>query len=127
MRAEAWLFVAGLSGALAIVAGAFGAHGLRGRIDAGLLAAFETGAHYHLVHSVALFALALALKAHPAWNLGPAAWAWLVGIALFSGSLYVMALTGIRPFGAITPFGGLAFIAGWAWAGWVGLRATLAT
>jgi uncharacterized membrane protein YgdD (TMEM256/DUF423 family) len=103
-----------ISGGLAVVAGAFGAHALRARLEPGLLLVFETGARYQMYHALALFAAAwLAERGAPA----QAAWAgrlFIVGTVLFSGSLYLLALTGVRTFGAITPLGGVAFIAGWA-------------
>jgi uncharacterized membrane protein YgdD (TMEM256/DUF423 family) len=104
-----------LSGGLGVALGAFGAHVLKARIDAGLLANFETGVRYHLVHALALLAVAWAAarwpaSALPAW----AGWAFVVGTLLFSGSLYAMALTGARWLGAVTPLGGVAFVAGWA-------------
>jgi uncharacterized membrane protein YgdD (TMEM256/DUF423 family) len=103
-----------VSGGLAVIAGAFGAHALRARLEPGLLLVFETGARYQMYHALALFAAAwLADRGAPV----QAAWAgrlFIAGTILFSGSLYLLALTGVRAFGAITPFGGVAFIAGWA-------------
>lgn len=102
-----------ISGGIAVAAGAFGAHALRGQISPDLLAAWETGARYQMYHALALFAAAwLAGGGAPV----PAAWAgrlFIAGTVLFSGSLYLLALTGILALGAITPLGGLAFIAGW--------------
>lgn len=93
---------------LGIALGAFGAHGLEDRLaDTGRADNWETATLYHLVHGVALFALALSGRA-------PLGYAWfLAGILLFSGSLYVLALTGLTWLGAITPFGGLSFLVGW--------------
>ena len=103
-----------ISGGVGVAAGAFGAHALRARLEPGLLAVFETGARYQMYHALALLAAAwLAGAGAPA----QAAWAgrlFIVGTVLFSGSLYVLALTGISAFGVITPLGGVAFIAGWA-------------
>ena len=96
---------------LAVALGASGAHALKSTLEGyGMLDVWNKAVLYHFVHAVALFALAL----YGAANRG--AW-WLIfaGILLFSGSLYVMALTNIRSLGAITPFGGLCFLAGWAW------------
>jgi len=109
-----FLRVAGLLGAAGVGLGAFGAHGLRGRVDEGHLAVFETAVRYHLVHTVALAALALAAPGlwHGRWA-PAAAWAWTAGIVVFSGSLYLLVLTGQRWLGAITPVGGVALIAGW--------------
>ena len=96
-------------GALGVLLGAFGAHGLESRVaDPAQLAWWETAARYHLVHAVAL----LGVAAHPA-KPRAAGWLFVAGIAIFSGSLYTMGLTGIRWLGAITPIGGLCFIAGW--------------
>lgn len=109
-----WLFLAGVSGALAVLAGAFGAHGLQNRLEPKLLASFTTAAHYHLIHAVAMAVAALAardVRAAPRAQM--AALLFLAGTILFSGSLYALALSGLRPFAYITPFGGLAFIAGW--------------
>lgn len=107
-----WLFLAGINGAAAVLLGAFGAHAMAGRFAANVIAAFNTGAHYHLIHAVALGVAAVALRAGAtgtAW----AAWLFQVGILLFSGSLYLWALTGIHLLVFITPLGGLTLVAGW--------------
>jgi len=97
---------------LAIALGAFGAHGLADRLEqTGRAANWDTAVLYHLAHGVALFALALATGGRPA----PAFWLWVAGIVIFSGSLYLLAVTGKTWLGAITPIGGLSFLAGWAW------------
>jgi uncharacterized membrane protein YgdD (TMEM256/DUF423 family) len=109
-----WLLIAAINGALVVVAGAFAAHGLQGRLDAHALQVFETGARYQMYHALAIGLAALASRAAAAST--PANWAagfFLAGIVLFSGSLYLLALTGIRELGIVTPFGGLSFIAGW--------------
>jgi uncharacterized membrane protein YgdD (TMEM256/DUF423 family) len=96
---------------LAVALGAFGAHWLRSTIQAhGMLEVWNKAVLYHLTHAVALLVLAL----HGAGNRG-AWWLLLAGICLFSGSLYLMSLTNVRALGAITPFGGLCFLAGWSW------------
>ena len=104
-----WWRVAGIWGALAVALGAFGAHGLKQVVtDPHLLEVWDTGARYHLVHAVAL----LGVAAHP----NSPAWAgrlFLLGTLFFSGSLYAMALTDVRILGAVTPIGGVCFIAGW--------------
>jgi uncharacterized membrane protein YgdD (TMEM256/DUF423 family) len=106
-----WWTVAGLVGALGVALGAFGAHGLKSVItDEHLLQVWDTGAKYHLLHAMALCAVA----AHPKAPTGPGV-AFVTGIVLFSGSLYLMTLTGQRWLGAVTPLGGLAFIVGWLW------------
>ncbi len=104
-----WWTAAGAAGALGVALGAFGAHGLEGRItDPHLLEVWDTAAQYHLVHAVALGLVA----AHPAQP-RCAGWLFAAGVLLFCGSLYAMTLTGVRALGAITPLGGLCFIAGW--------------
>lgn len=108
-----FLAAAAISAAISVAAGAFGAHALRARLSPDLLAAFETGARYEMYHAIGLALAAWAASRFPG---PPAAWAgglFLAGTVLFSGSLYALALTGIRGLGAVTPFGGLAFIAGW--------------
>lgn len=109
-----WATLGALMMALAVAAGAFGAHGLRARLDPDALGWWHTAAQYHVYHALGLFAVAWA--AHVGARPRPvlvAGIALLVGIVLFSGSLYVMALTGKRWLGAITPLGGTAWIAGW--------------
>lgn len=107
---------------LAVAAGAFGAHGLRARVGPDLLAVFETGARYQMYHALGLFVVAWAGSQRPGILSGLAGWLFVAGIVLFSGSLYAMTFTGVRALGAITPVGGLAFLAGWgclaAWALW---------
>lgn len=107
-----WIVISAISGALAVAAGALGAHGLRERVAAEQVAAWSTAAQYHLLHSVVLLALALyALYADKPVRL-PAS-LFLVGIVLFSGSIYLLVLTPWRWIGPITPIGGLCLIAGW--------------
>lgn len=109
-----FLTLASLFGGLAVALGAFGAHALRGRLDEQMLANFETGVRYHFYHALALVAVAVVIKFWPNSPLANyAGWLFVVGILIFSGSLYLMALTGARWLGAITPIGGVAFIAGW--------------
>lgn len=109
---------------LGVAAGAFGAHALRGVLSADLAAIFETAVRYQLVHALALLAAAWASARWP----GPAASAagvlFIAGIVLFSGSLYLLTLTGVRALGAITPLGGVALIAGWACLAWAAWRNT---
>jgi uncharacterized membrane protein YgdD (TMEM256/DUF423 family) len=107
-------FALGSASALvAVAAGAFGAHTLRARLTPDLLAVFETGARYQMYHALALLAAAWALTRWPGpWPVR-AGWLFVVGTLLFSGSLYALALSGVRWLGAVTPFGGLAFLAGW--------------
>lgn len=110
-------------GALGVAAGAFGAHGLRGRLTPEMLAVFETGVRYQLIHALALLAVAWAGTRWASSAITAAGWLFVAGIVLFSGSLYALCLTGIRWLGAVTPFGGAVFIAGWlalAWGSWTG-------
>lgn len=110
-----------VSAAIAVALGAFAAHGLRARISADALATFETGARYHLYHALALLAVGWACTRWPSAWTGASGWLFVAGTVLFSGSLYLLAVTGVRALGAITPLGGLAFILGWlalAWSAW---------
>lgn len=109
-----FLRISGVAGALAVVTGAFGAHGLETRLSAEMLDVWEIAVRYHFYHVIPMFALACAPA--PVWERRAAAvtgWLFLIGILVFSGSLYLLALTGASWLGAITPFGGVAFIAGW--------------
>jgi len=115
-----WLALGGINAFVAVAAGAFGAHGLKPRLSSELLAVFETGARYQMYHALGLLAVALVLG--QGRSASAAGWAMLAGIVLFSGSLYALALTGIRAFGAITPLGGLCFLTGWAILVWAALR-----
>ena len=107
-------FALGSASALvAVGAGAFGAHGLRARLSPDLLAVFETAARYQMYHALALLAVGWAVTRWPGpWPVR-AGWLFAVGTLLFSGSLYALALSGMRWLGAVTPLGGLAFLAGW--------------
>jgi uncharacterized membrane protein YgdD (TMEM256/DUF423 family) len=98
---------------LAVAAGAFGAHGLRARLTPELLAVFETAARYQMYHALGLLAVAWAVTRWPGSLAGWAGWLFVAGTMIFSGSLYALALTGVRWLGAITPLGGVAFLAGW--------------
>jgi uncharacterized membrane protein YgdD (TMEM256/DUF423 family) len=107
-------FVLGsLSACLAVALGAFAAHGLRDRVSAELLTTFETGARYHMYHALALIAVAWASARGSGGAATAAGWLFVVGTVLFSGSLYLLALTGQRWLGAITPLGGASFVLGW--------------
>jgi uncharacterized membrane protein YgdD (TMEM256/DUF423 family) len=110
-----WTAVGGALMALAVGMGAFGAHGLRNRIDAYSMSVYEKAVFYHFVNSLGILAVALLARTSAISPLGGTrvAWLLLIGIVLFSGSLYALGLSGIRTFGAITPIGGLAFIIGW--------------
>ena len=109
-----FFIIASLLGGLSVALGAFGAHALRGRIEESLLANYQTGVSYMFYHALALFAAAWAVSKWPASNLPVwAGWLFVLGVVVFSGSLFVMAFTGLRWLGAITPIGGVAFIVGW--------------
>ena len=119
----ALLIVAGLAGLTAVAVGAFGAHGLRGSLSPEMMAIFQTGALYHLVHALAIFGAALLARDEAYARLASAAgWAFLLGIVIFSGSLYALSITGTRWLGAITPIGGVSFMIGWAMLIWAGVK-----
>lgn len=121
MTPRSLLLCGALLGAIGVAAGAFGAHALQGRLSPDRLAVFETGVRYQLIHALALLATAWAVDRWPSPPSRAAGWLFLVGILLFSGSLYVLCLTGVGWLGAVTPLGGTALILGWlalAWAGW---------
>jgi len=101
------------SGFIAVAAGAFGAHALQARLSPDLLAVFETGARYQMFHALALLAVAWAASHWPGRLAAASGGCFVAGTVLFSGSLYLLALTGVRGFGAITPVGGVLFLAGW--------------
>jgi uncharacterized membrane protein YgdD (TMEM256/DUF423 family) len=114
-----WAATGAINAFLAVACGAFGAHGLKRRLDAERLAIFETGARYHMYHAFALIAVSwLATRGKGADTAGAL---FLAGIVLFSGSLYALALSGVRKLGAITPLGGLCFLLGWADFAWLAL------
>jgi uncharacterized membrane protein YgdD (TMEM256/DUF423 family) len=112
-----------IAGALGVAAGAFGAHGLKGTFSPEMLAVFETGVRYHLIHALALLGTAWAATRWETRAIRLAGRLFAAGILIFSGSLYVLCLTGIRWLGAVTPIGGAALIIGWlalAWGAWTG-------
>lgn len=110
-----FLVLGAASAAIGVAAGAFGAHALRARLEPRMLEVFETGARYQMYHAFALIAVAwVASRADAgAGSANVAGWLFVAGTVLFSGSLYAMALSGVRALGAITPLGGLCFIVGW--------------
>ena len=109
---------------IGVAAGAFGAHALKSRLTPDMLAVFEVGVRYQLVHALALLAVAWAMTRWPGRAALYAGALFIAGIVLFSGSLYLLALTGERSLGAITPFGGVAFLAGWACLAWAASRSS---
>lgn len=113
--AKLFITLASLSAMLAVVFGAFGAHALKGRLDDYALGIFQTAVQYHFYHSFALLAVGIiALNQPQTALLKTSGWLFFLGIFVFSGSLYLLSITGVRWLGAITPLGGLSFIAGWA-------------
>ena len=108
-----FLFVGAILGFVGVALGAFGAHGLRGRLSPEMLAIFETGIRYHMYHALALVATSTVMTRLDGRAVTLAGWCFTAGIFIFSGSLYALALTGVTILGAITPIGGLAFLAGW--------------
>ena len=121
--AGTWLAVAAVLGGLAVAAGAFGAHALEGKLSEHYMSVFQTAVQYQMFHALALLGVALIGMVRPdaSW-LVPTAWAFLVGVVLFSGSLYALVLSGVRVLGAITPIGGVAFLVGWGCLVVAGLR-----
>ncbi len=109
-----FLISASLAAFLAVALGAFAAHGLRSRLDEHMMEVFQTGVRYHFFHAIGLSLIALLAKQYPdSATLGWAGWLMLVGILVFSGSLYLLALTGLTWLGMITPLGGLSFLVSW--------------
>jgi len=112
--AKLFLTLGGIAALAAVLIGAFGAHGLKERIATELMPVYKTGVEYHFYHALGLILVGLAAFHLPESGfLSAAGWAMTAGIVLFSGSLYLLALTGVRWLGAITPFGGIAFLLGW--------------
>jgi len=107
---------------VAVALGAFGAHALKSRLSPDLLAVFEVGVRYQMYHALALLAVAWASTQWPSAVLNAGGWLFVAGTVLFCGSLYALALSGVRGLGAITPIGGLAFLGGWACLVWAVLR-----
>ena len=109
-----FLFLAGAFGFLSVAIGAFGAHAAKARISPEMLDIYHTGTQYQMYHSLALLAVALLLKFYPdSKYFNTSGWLFIAGIIIFSGSLYLLSLTGIKVLGAITPIGGLCFLGGW--------------
>jgi len=115
-----WSMTGAVLLALAVILGAFGAHGLRGRLDEYLMGVYEKAVFYHFIHALGILAVSILPRAGalPAGRAATVCALLLAGIAVFCGSLYVLAVTGQRILGAITPIGGVAFIAGWLLLAW---------
>jgi len=112
-----------INGLLAVAFGAFAAHGLRNHLSERLIEVFQTGVQYHAMHALALLLIGvLGLSLPRSARLQTAGWCMLAGILLFSGSLYLLAITGSKWLGMVTPFGGMAFLIGWAMLSWVAWR-----
>lgn len=111
--AAGWFATGSVLCGLGVILGAFGAHGLRARLSPEMLVVFETGVRYHLFHALGLLAVAWAASRWPGSYVSIAGYLFVAGIFIFSGSLYVLAITGIRWLGAITPIGGVCLIVGW--------------
>ncbi|MFV9655358.1 DUF423 domain-containing protein [Pseudomonas sp. NY15366] len=111
--ARLWLLLSAFAGFTGVALGAFAAHGLKNRLTPEYLAVFQTGTHYQLIHALALFGVGLLALHMPGRLVNLAGGAFAVGILLFSGSLYLLTLSGIGKLGMITPFGGVAFLIGW--------------
>jgi len=118
-----FFLIGSVSAFIAVGLGAFAAHGLKSRLAPAMLGTFETGVRYHMYHALALLAVGWACSRWPGSAANASGWLFVLGTVLFSGSLYALSLSGVRWLGAITPFGGVAFLAGWlclAWAAWKG-------
>jgi uncharacterized membrane protein YgdD (TMEM256/DUF423 family) len=112
---KTFLILGSLSSFLAVALGAFAAHSLKEKLPPDMLAVFEVGVRYHLYHSLALFVVAWISSQFPGTNIPVAGWFFVAGMILFSGSLYLMSVTGMKWLGMITPLGGLCFLGGWVW------------
>jgi uncharacterized membrane protein YgdD (TMEM256/DUF423 family) len=118
-----FFMLGGVSGFLAVALGAFGAHALKARLSAEMLATFEVGVRYQMYHAVALLAVGWAHTRWPGAVLTAGGWLFVLGTVLFCGSLYALSFSAVRWLGAVTPLGGLALLGGWlclAWAAWKG-------
>lgn len=121
MFRTAWT-IGAFSAFLGVAAGAFGAHALKTRVTPELLLVFETGVRYQLIHAIALLAVGLAAVHRPSGSWAIPVGLFTAGTVLFSGSLYALALSGVRWLGAVTPLGGVCFLAGWLAVIWIVLR-----
>lgn len=131
IRPRGWIVLGALLGGLGVALGAFGAHGLDDTLAgwgvgddeiAARLATFETAVRYHMYHALALVGLGLVARWRSCGGTQVAGWSFLLGIAVFSGLLYALVLSGVKVLGAIVPLGGVAFLVGWASLAWVAWR-----
>lgn len=122
MDSSRMVVVGGTFAGIAVAAGAFGAHLLKPILDATMLTVFETAVRYQMYHALGLCLVAAIAERHPKPRLAAVGWLFAVGVVLFSGSLYLLSLSGIRWVGALTPVGGAAFMAGWALLAWTFAR-----
>jgi len=111
--ARTFVLIGAVLGGLAVLTAALGGHQLKRVLEPEMLATFQTGAHYHLIHAVALLGVGAWIGQGGGRRAVVAGWLLVAGIVLFSGSLYLLALTGVRLLGLVTPFGGLSFVGGW--------------
>ena len=122
-RSFRFVVLGGLFAAASVAAGAFGAHALKSILDPSMLAVYETAARYQMYHALGLFVVAWLVRETEDSLAVKAGWLFCIGILLFSGSLYIVALAGIKWMGALTPLGGISFISGWACVAWTAWRA----
>jgi len=108
-----FIMLASITAFLAVALGAFGAHGLKSILSPAALQAYNTGVDYQFMHALGLMAIGILYKDYP--KIVPAGWIMFAGIILFSGSLYILSLSGAKAFGMVTPFGGLCFLVAWGW------------
>jgi uncharacterized membrane protein YgdD (TMEM256/DUF423 family) len=120
-----WLISAAISGFLGVALGAFGAHTLKNVLDEYGKSIYEKAVHYQMFHAMALFAVGVMQHFDKEISFSTAGWGFFIGTLLFSGSLYLLAITGIKWLGAITPFGGVAFLLGWFWMVWALIKGHL--
>lgn len=118
------ILLGALNGALAVALGAFGAHGLKNRVDAAMLDIWSTASHYHFYHALSLLLVGLLARQFGGNGVVAAGWILFAGMLVFSGSLYILVLSGQKWLGAVTPLGGVALIVGWLWLAWSLWRTT---
>jgi uncharacterized membrane protein YgdD (TMEM256/DUF423 family) len=115
---KTFILLGSLFSFIGIALGAFAAHALKDKLSTDLFAIWEVGVRYHMYHALGLLAVAWVTTQFPEANVSISGWLFVCGIVIFSGSLYALSLSGMRWLGAITPIGGLCFLAGWLWLGW---------